>query len=124
MSKFEYQLLSLSGYAPDFLNSGANQPIRAEERYCLTREEGFELRSTYANEGSTESSFEGTTLQRFAHDWFAQQQDLNGSDEAFRNTYREAKKLMRQLIDRALLSRGLKSSELKTRELFKQIKRG
>jgi len=126
---FEFQLLVLLGLAPDFSHCESGAPIMAEQRYVLTVNDGFVTQGAYAKQAQNAliRSFDGATLRYLAQGWFAERRTIGHEpqnntdphiDRQTKAVFREAKTLMRQLIDQALQGRVLES-----RELFKHIAR-
>ncbi len=104
LRQFELGLLRAIGLAPDFMQSVDGLPIRADARYGLNPEQGFFVQTGMLMPDRLEVS--GQTLLALASD-----QALDVTRE------RESKHLMRALIKHAL-----NGKELKSRELFLQIR--
>lgn len=104
LRQFELGLLRALGLAPDFVRAVDGKPIRSDARYGLNPEQGFFVLTGAPMPIRLEVS--GQTLLALASD-----QTLDVTLE------RESKHLMRALIKHAL-----NGKELKSRELFLQIR--
>lgn len=133
---FECQMLTLLGLAPDFSCSESGEMIDLAQRYRLAENGRFVILGKVPCESSgpndmngfsdneLAASYSGTTLQCLSNGWFEQHRDLKTqtqtwSEQQTKEFFREAKSLMRHLIDQALQGQALNS-----RELFKHIVRG
>jgi DNA repair protein RecO (recombination protein O) len=104
LRQFELGLLRALGLAPDFQFAVDGQPIRADARYGLNPEQGFFLLTQASM--ATRLEVSGQTLLELASATLSQ-----------RAVERESKHLMRSLIHHAL-----NGKELKSRELFRQLR--
>jgi len=122
LRKFELELLIALGLAPDFCFDASGHEICENSVYGFKTQHGFERvpdhRYQNGSDGYGLLLIEGRNIARLY-----QSTSESGADSSVilkienRDFYRQSKALMRILIDRALGGR-----EIKTRELFKQIK--
>lgn len=108
---FEYLTLKDVGQLPDFFYDTDNQSIIAEQQYFLGQREGFECANTTMSAPSGQQIISGRILCLMRSGQAANQSSWLKDD------YRQAKFLMRVLIDSAL-----GGQEIKSRELFRQLK--
>jgi DNA repair protein RecO (recombination protein O) len=108
---FEFLLLRDVGQLPDFFYDINNQSINAEALYFLGQKEGFECASATLSRQKDQHVISGRILCMLRS---SQSADHN---LWLKDDYRQAKYLMRLLVDSAL-----GGQEIKSRELFRQLK--